>query len=223
MKVSLLVRSYNRPEYLKKTLESILSSDIDICIERIIYDDGSNDPGVKDILQDEKYIKREKKEFKVICSQTNDGCKFSYLKALSHVSNDADFICTIDNDVIVKPDFIARLKDAYIEGFKIYKTFNILLTGFNPNNVHLNRIETHENIYRKKSCGAVNFFFCVKFKQYVIDKWRVNLDWGVVHSMFRDNYPLICLNKGVVNHIGVHGLWSNALRYDKDDDFNLDT
>ena len=39
-----LIRSFNRPEYLKDTLTSVLKSDIDLCFKRYIYDDGSSDP-----------------------------------------------------------------------------------------------------------------------------------------------------------------------------------
>lgn len=222
MKISLLIRSYNRPSYLKKTLESVLESDIDNCFERIIYDDGSDNPEINTILNNPHYVKRKNKEFKVIKSSTNQGCKISYVKALDCISCDTDYICTIDNDVIVKMDFMKRLQEGYKRGYEIYKTHNILLTGFNPTNAHLNHVESYDIIYRKISCGAINWFFHTNIKQYVIDNWNVDLDWGVVNKMKVDNYPIICLNKGIVNHIGRIGNNSSNSFFDVDNNFNID-
>ena len=38
-KILFLMRSYNRPEYLSKTLKSLQKSDINSCFKKIIYDD----------------------------------------------------------------------------------------------------------------------------------------------------------------------------------------
>ena len=38
-----LMRSYNRPEYLLPTLQSLDESDINLCHHKIIYDDASQD------------------------------------------------------------------------------------------------------------------------------------------------------------------------------------
>lgn len=221
MKVSLLIRSYNRPSYLQKTLESVLESDIDNCFERIIYDDGSDNPEIQNILNNIHYVKRKNKEFKIIQSSNNQGCKISYIQALDCISPESDYICTIDDDVIVKYDFIKQLKEGYKKGYEIYKTNEMLLTGFNPTNSHLNCIEKYDFIYRKTSCGAINWFFHKNFKKYIIDNWKISLDWGIINKMKVDNYPLICLNKSAVNHIGTYGINSSNYRFDVDKNFNM--
>ena len=43
MKVVILIRSYNRPNYLKKTLNSLFKSDLTNVNNIYIYDDNSND------------------------------------------------------------------------------------------------------------------------------------------------------------------------------------
>ena len=50
LQIILLIRSYNRPEYLQKTLSSVLLSDIDICVKRYIFDDCSNDDNTIQLL-----------------------------------------------------------------------------------------------------------------------------------------------------------------------------
>ena len=42
-KILFLLRSYNRPEYLEKTLQSLDQSDVYKCYKKIIYDDCSDD------------------------------------------------------------------------------------------------------------------------------------------------------------------------------------
>ena len=224
MKVILLLRSYERPNYLKRTLASLLKSDIDLCIKRYIYDDGSKNTNVFNIFNDNNLINKKGKEFKII-KKLNKGCKESYIYALRYIENDNSnisdyFICTIDNDVIVKPNFISCLYFFYNKAFELFKTNNILLTGFNPTNAHLNNIKQYDGFYRKRTAGAINFFFHVKFLKFIIKSWLFDLDHGVNKYMIENNYPMLCLNKGVINHIGQYGLWSNNNYFDFDSSFN---
>lgn len=213
--VCLLVRSYNRPEYLKSTLLSLLNSDIDLCSARIIYDDGSTNKDTLDILHDPQYVDK----FQVVFGNKNLGCKQSYVKALDHVSDEYDYVCVVDNDVNVKPAFITTLCNVYTDAYNVYKHKNILLTGFNPSNAHNNCIEKFPTFYRKKSCGGIHYFFDNSFKRYIQKQWSINSDHTVGSAMIRDHYPLLCLNKGVVQHIGEYGLHSSGNRCDTDSSF----
>ena len=224
MKIILLLRSYERPLYLKKTLESLMKSDINLCIKRYIYDDGSKNRNVLELLKNDKLVKKKDKEFEVI-RRNNLGCKKSYIEALNYIKNDnldiSDyFICTIDNDVIVKFDFITKLYNFYLKAFRLFKTNNILLTGFNPTNAHLNKIKQYDGFYRKETAGAINFFFHIKFLDFLIKSWNWgHMDNGVNELMKLKCYPLLCLNEGVINHIGKFGLWSNNNNFDFDSKF----
>ena len=219
-RVALLVRSYNRPNYLQETLESLLRADIDRCCERLIYDDCSSDPGVMTVLRNPSLTNVPTKSFSVVQGSANIGCKNSYLVALNALSSSYDFICTVDNDVHVKPNFISTLIQTYQDAYKVYDTHHMLLTGFDPSNAHQNPMEAHETFYRKRSCGGVNFFFHRSFKPFIIDAWKINLDWGVVNLMGKYRYPLVCTKPGVVQHIGAHGLNSSGRRFDRDDSFS---
>lgn len=216
--VILLVRSYNRPEYLKNTLMSLLDSDIHMCSKRIIFDDCSNDPEVFKILHDPKIINVPDKEFEIVYTNKNVGCRRSFVEALQQLP-DCDYICSVDDDVNVSVSFIDTLLTTYQEAFVMFKTHNMLVTGFNPTNAHLNSIQKYPNFYIKKSCGGVHYFFHNSFKSFVIDKWKCNADWGVCNAMMSLKYPLVCLNKGVVQHVGQSGLFSKATRYDNDANF----
>ena len=143
MDIVLLIRSYNRPEYLKKTLESVLKSDIDLCIKRYIYDDGSDNTETINILNNEKYVNINSKEFEVIFNDKNVGCKQSYINALTYLkekhSNNC-LICTIDNDVNIKSNFISQTVNKYMEAYIFYNHDKILFTGFNSSNTIIQKI-----------------------------------------------------------------------------------
>jgi len=225
MKIVLLVRSYNRPNYLRDTLDSLLRADIDICCERVIYDDCSSDPEVIRVLTDPTRVNVPGKEFSIIQRSLNIGCKQSYIDALNVLKN-YDFICTVDNDVHVKPHFISTMISTYNDAYTLYGTNDMLLTGFNPSNSHRNCVETYETFYRKRSCGGVSFFFHKSFEPFVVSAWGGgtfgDMDWGVVLSMEKCNYPLLCTRPGVVQHFGAHGLHSSSGGFDHDDMFGSD-
>jgi hypothetical protein len=230
MEIVLLVRSYNRPEYLEKTLESVLKSDINLCIKRYIYDDGSNNTDTINILNNETYVNCPSKEFEVIFNDKNVKCKKSFIDALTflkekHSSN--CLICLIDNDVNVKYNFISQIITKYMEAYKFYNHNKILFTGFNSSNTHKNNKNYEENrefedFYRKTSMGGVNFIFHNTFIDEIISAWSTRVDWGVVKYMNRKNYPMLCFKNSILNHIGENGLWSRKGRYDHDKDFEND-
>ena len=185
-KIILLVRSYNRPIYLEKTLQSLAKSDIDLCMKRYIYDDYSTNRKTITILNEPKYVNIKNKEFNVIYNTKNAGCKYSYLQALHYIKmhhDECDFICTIDNDVIVKHNFIAALTHEYKKAFRIFQHTNILLTGFNPTNKHNNMIKYYQSFYTKNMIGGVNFFFHRRVLEFIYTHWKVNLDYGVCNTM----------------------------------------
>ena len=213
--IILLIRSHNRPEYLEQTLKSVLLSDIDICEKRYIFDDCSDNEKTNEILSNENYINVPGKEFIVFKNENNQGCKLSYIKALDYIKIDNNnqenlLICTIDNDVIVKSNFISTILNEYQNIYNHYNSYEILLTGFNPTNAHLNIIEDFGTFYRKQSCGGVNFIFHIKFLDFIKKYWIVDLDWGIIHAMRDQDKPILCLNKGILNHIGLHGLYSHG-------------
>lgn len=220
--IILLIRSYNRPEYLEKTLQSVLDADINLCVKRYIYDDGSTDERTINLLSNDHYVNVKDKEF-IVIRDVNQGCQQSYISALNYIKNDNNIsnylICTLDNDVVVKPNFISTIIQGYFYSFIKYKTFNLLLTAFNPTNAHVSMIKDWGFIYRKQSCGGVNFIFHIDFMNFIIEYWNIQEDWGVVNGMNKADFPICCLKKSVVNHCGNFGMNSHDMQYDRDDNF----
>jgi len=198
-----------------------LASDIHQCSKRYIYDDGSSQLETLSLLSNPEYIHVKGKEFQVITNEINRGCRNSYLDALAFIKkeNQGEYIvCTVDNDVHVKPTFIQTLIDEYDKASRHYEK-HILLTGFNSSISHLTNLDNHDTFFRKHSFGGVNFVFHSDLLDLVSDGWRFHDDWGVNDEMNRNGIPMCCLHKSVINHIGKLGLYSTIGRYDHDDNF----
>lgn len=221
--VVLLVRSYRRPKFLRQALDSLICSDIDICKSRYIYDDCSEDPKTKRLLSDPKYINNASKGFEVIRGLTNVGVKQSYVDALNYIKDEKfEIVITVDNDVVVKPNFVKILISEFKKVVAKYKSVDVLLTGFNPTNAHLNSIEDYGTFYRKYSCGGVNFVFHKAFLKFIAECWDKGEDNAVMDKMHQNKLPLCCLKTSVVNHMGSVGLHADGNKWDTDETFTYD-
>ena len=99
-----LLRSYNRPEYLRKTLEYLDKSDLDdYCSEKYIYDDASDNIETLNILNNYK------NKYNILYNTKNYKQK-SFVKFMEYIetinTEKIDFICYLDNDALVTNDFL---------------------------------------------------------------------------------------------------------------------
>ena len=102
-KILFLMRSYNRPEYLEKSLKSLDNTDITKCFKKIIYDDNSN----KETLD---ILKKYEQKYDIIYNNTNYKQK-SMVKLLDIILNrdyDYDYICYLDNDIETNKNLIEK-------------------------------------------------------------------------------------------------------------------
>ena len=96
----------------------------------------------------------------------------------------------------------------------------ILLTRFNCSNQHINTFNNNyysknKLYYRKKSIGGCNFVFNISFINFRA------ADWAVINKMQKLKYPILCLNKSVINHIGKKELFLRLKNIIKIVIFNL--
>ena len=216
--IFLAIRSYNRPEYLEKTLTSIKKSDTSLCNNIIIYDDCSTD---KETL---RMLKESEELYTVIYNKKNKGCKQSYLNLLKYIKKNVKYgyVCIVDNDILVKKQWLNKLYDTYKEAEKELTSTNIVMSGFNPTNAHQysdDEITKYKNFHLKYSVGAVCYFFNLQFIKSIYKGWKNNLDWGISEYVKQKGYYFAVLNEGVVDHIGEEGDNSTKDRYDNDKNF----
>ena len=221
--IQVAIRSYNRPKYLQETLDSISKSDLDRTNKIIIFDDGSNDKETLDILK--RYDNNDSdNKYKVIYSEKNYGCTQSYLNLLKYIKQNikTDYVCIVDNDIHVNKNWLNNLHSTYKEAEETLKTSNIVLSGFSPTNTHQyksDQVKMYKNFHLQYSVGAVCYFFNYDYMGTIYKGWDEGQDWGISRIIKRLGQNLAVLNKGVVNHIGMHGINSSGTRYDYDKNF----
>ena len=203
-KITLLIRSYKRSDYFKKCIESLKQFDLNIFYEKIILDDFSQDPKLIPIYDELKEL-----GFKIKINDINMKQK-SFIRCLSLVSKESDYVFYIDNDIIVKKDVIQKSLSIYND---IKKQCNldedkILLSLFNCNDKSYGRhkiVKKYSNFNEKNTIGGANLFFstCLldKFRKW----WAYNEDFGICEKLREENGKIFTSNKSYCQHIGQNG------------------
>ena len=216
-KILFLMRSYNRPEYLEKSLKSLDNTDITKCFKKIIYDDNSN----KETLD---ILKKYEQKYDIIYNNTNYKQK-SMVKFLDIILNrdyDYDYVCYLDNDVKVANNFIEKC----IYTFKLIKeeqelqNNKILLTGFNSHRTH-KVIKKYSEYFEKGSFGGIHMFFHKSLLNKIKEWWDIGEDWEISFGLIREGGKIFCTNPSIIDHIGIIGNNSSENNYDKSVDFKL--
>jgi len=215
-KILLLIRSYNRPEYLSKSLESLGKSDINICYKKFIYDDKSNKTTI-DIL------KKYEKDYEVIYNSKNYKQKsmVKFLNLIQSKNIDFEYICYVDNDVEVKSNFIKTCYNIFklIKSEQKLPNDKILLTGFNSNRTH-KTIKSFDKYIEKNTIGGIHMFFHKSLLNNIKLWWDKNEDWGICEGLNNIGGRIFCTKPSIVKHIGVNGDNSHGSdNYDKSIDF----
>ncbi len=133
-KVSLLISTYNSPDYLKLTLKSVLYQNR-LPDEILIADDGSGE-STKEVV--ESFNRVSPVPVKHIW-QPDNGFRLSAIRNKAIMAADGDYIIQIDGDIIMHPYFIAdhtkyAKEGCYIGASRVFITpffSKILLTERN--------------------------------------------------------------------------------------------
>ena len=124
----ILICCYNRPEFLKKTLDSLKKSNLQNAMIYIIDDHSADKTTTKMIDRFEipgvEIIKER--------NRTNLGINDSMIKGFTFLYPKCEFLVTIDSDVELKPEWLIKLHQVYQEGKMAFPTArDFLVTGFN--------------------------------------------------------------------------------------------
>lgn len=213
-KIIFLLRSYNRPEYLIETLKYLDKSDVNNCIKKIIYDDNSN----KETL---KILKNYEKKYEIIYNNKNLKQKsmVKFLDIINKKYKDYDFICYLDNDAIVKHDFIEKCVNTFnlIKKKENLCDNKIILTGFNCTNHGITK--KYNKYVKKNSIGGIHMFFHKSLTYKILNWWDKGEDWGIVREFKKEKGEFFSTKPSIIQHIGKIGHNSNGIKYDKSDDF----
>lgn len=198
MKLGLLITTYNRPQYLRQCLESILRStaikrdDVEI----LIVDDGSTNSETLELINP---------DWASTIKKPRAGIKDSLLKGYNYFFNDYNdvgLVINLDGDAIVRNDFLEIL-------LSLKKRFNeCIVSGFNTTVKNRNPIiAEHDLFYEKKYASGINMV--INQKQYL--EWvkpallKPNCNWDYETSLAseRAGFPVIVSRPSVIQHIGI--------------------
>ena len=214
--MNIALPTYNRLEYLRTSVKSLLSSDLnsDDCIW--VYDDASSEPGVKEFL-----LENECSQFRLSFNKSNLGCDHNVYESMRRTFEQTEdkFIVVTDPDAIYNPGWINFIKRKLKEHEPSVNKIG-MLSVFNTEN-HLekekddltNQFEVYEDLTlcEKKSAGglglAINKDIFEKVDPNVILNHHTHFcwDWQCVLLCKQMKYKILCSKDSYVEHIGLFG------------------
>jgi len=193
MKIGLLITLFDRPEYLKKTLESIKNSYLPDDLTIVLLDDCSTNKNTINIFNN---FKIDNVPIVRLKNSKNEGIANNIKKGFDYLhKNNFDILVNLDPDALVKPYWFTLLLDL-LSYFP-----HSVITGFNtPAHESTGIFETY---HTKKSIGGINLMF----NKELWPKLRLKInnsqwDWDVSKMLKNDNTLMIATSPSVIAHIG---------------------
>jgi glycosyltransferase involved in cell wall biosynthesis len=194
MKIGIVLCTYNRPEYLTRTLASLSRATVPHGTLLCIVDDKSEDTKLID-----EFVFPNKH---IIVNEKNSGIKHSLRRGAGYLfSHDCDLVINLDSDALMRNDFIevltslhARFPDRIITGFHS--------TTLNDDGSERHKIiEEGEGYAVKKSVGGINMAFDkAVYEKYILPALQQGGNWD--HNACIAAGSAVCAVPSVVDHIG---------------------
>lgn len=208
----LLITTYERPDYLKRCLDSIRMSDIPNDIHILIIDDYSKDERVIDFSSEfMDNIDLDNSQKTILRKTQRTGICESLIIGYNRLFETCYHVINLDADTIVSKNFFEVLTRL------INKHPNSLITGFNSltKNVqgkvrHPIVSESSDGYYLKRSCGGVNLVTNKQnYEKYLLPALnqvhrmrRGNWDTLGIGNYHKNGGMVVVSNPSVVQHIG---------------------
>lgn len=208
MKIGVIITTFNRPQYLKRCLESIRNADLSLVDTILISDDHSDDPETKRLIN----------EFEVdgptiirSFSPRNMSIKGSLLFGCDILFTRCNIVTNLDADAIVT-------KDAFNKLFDYKKRFpGHIVTGFNcttknrDGSIRHKILSEAEGYNMKASVGGINMIFDSSIYSQIIRPALQKClakggNWdhqSCITSMTGYGKEIVCMVPSCVQHIGI--------------------
>lgn len=124
-KLSVLIPSYNKREYIREALDSVLRQKTEFGFNLIITDDGSTD-GTLDIINE--YVRQYPDQIVLLPSVKNEGLLSNIIKAYEYM--DCEYFCCLDPDDYYTDDNFYQKAISFLESnreFNIYAANTICM------------------------------------------------------------------------------------------------
>ena len=198
MKVGLLLVTYNRTEYLKQCVDTLINSDLTKLDLLYCLDDYSTEDTYTEIIRLKHNIS-DKISFRRSKNSENMNIHNCLKIGFDYLYNHGfDVMINIDSDVIVRKEWlenILRLQDRFP---------NDIISGFNTRSHPI--IKSHSDYHIKKTVGGINLAFSKETYKSVIEPslTGVDWDWKVCKKISEYKIKFIVSKPSVINHIGAN-------------------
>jgi hypothetical protein len=227
--ISILLTTYNRPEYLRECLDSLRRADLSKVESILIVDDASTNHETISLIDGfaiegvnvVNHFKNENKSIK-------DSLIFGY-NLLFQAGN--RLVTNLDGDALVRNDFV----DKVLEAKEKYPA--MIVSGFNCDTLNRDGSVRHKHLFKehgytfRASVGGINM--CVNIEQYL--KYMKpaliltlthggNWDDHTCRNSMKDSLPICVVVPSVVQHIGYNSSMGHSAGGeppDMADDFKL--
>ena len=194
LRIGLVITTFNRPELLKETFESLSRADLK-GVKILIVDDASTDQETIELIRN--FNPPGTIEVEKLIKSVNMGVFHSLQYGWDLLIRERFTLLTnLDSDVIVQPDFISKLVCAY------QKSNATILTGYNSK-LHLVKRIVDDHLLVKETCGGVNLVFSPSTYVNIVRKCLTDIwfDYRISHSVDE----IYVTTPSVIQHIGVVG------------------
>ncbi len=201
-KIVLVLTTYNRPEYLGKTIATISKSHLDDCLV-IIVDDNSTNTKTRRLVTQFDHDLPVIKIFKNQRSNMNVSLDMGWSLG---VELGCQRLVNLDSDVLVKPHWLSRLGQLYDE--LEYPRDRLILSGFNRHNNPC-IVSDYKDHVVKSRMGGINYYFHSEVFE-IVKIFLQHQHWDtLIQHYFWDNrvhgFKQVAVKPSVVQHIGVEG------------------
>lgn len=208
-----VVTTYNRPQYLKRMLDSLRDADLNR-VFLLCVDDGS-DAETRNLINEFPLWSAivQKTQNRGICHSLRTG--FDML-----IANGCNVLMNLDPDVIVKPNFVQAVQA--IMSDSISSGFNTLSCDTKTKKPRHDILYAFSDHYTKRSIGGVNMCMSIHNYRRIVLPNLVNdqrWDWMVSQQMKRMNKFFRVTRPSVIEHIGEESTFADRSNHDQSADF----
>ena len=208
VEVGWVLPTFNRPDYLRRCLESLQRGRYER-VALAIVDDAS------DALETQRLVaefslpgvpvfrasRRLREGFLV-----HENLRFGWDLLCHHTT--CSQLCVLDSDTVVRPHWLERLRTSYPVLCAQYGS--LLLSGFNA--IEHPAVRNAHDHCLKRSVGGCNLHFSrTIYEDWLRSSLAEHWDWRVVDQARERAVTIACLRPSVVQHVGQRGIWSNGL------------
>jgi|APSaa5957512622_1039677.scaffolds.fasta_scaffold09255_2 glycosyltransferase involved in cell wall biosynthesis len=219
MYVPLFITSFNRPEFVKPSLESLFNSNLPEWVKLFWTDDGSDEETTSIIKEYEAREWTCGTEFTLAEHVGMRVCKLGQIRNwFNKQKTCAEFFLVSDSDMVYAKNWVQALNHIY------YKLPNMgLLSGFNTEtNNHATKKEV-TGLRLKLSIGGANFLMDTKLYLRrpfpIIERETHEWDYRMCELAHSEKLLVCTTNPSIVNHIGRTGVYARTDYYDTAKDF----